>query len=824
MLFSKRSHFNANKRFLSMYNFRFTLEASDFRLKKIVPYQHFIKAILFFGLLCTTFNVRSQNAEKLSDLNVKQPIEKIHMHLDRTIFHAGETIWFKAYLFADFKPDTISTDLYIEFINDSSRILSKLKLPVVMGFSYGNIEIPDSIAKGNYMIRAYTQNMFTHYPEFLYHRNVFVFSTINPPLSVSTDITRSTHVDFFPEGGNLVNGLPNLIAFKAVNEKGLPKNVAGFLRNNSGDTVTQFASTHDGMGMFGVLPDINDQLTAVIEGKEFMLPKASQTGVVLKMRKRDKNRQFEILQQTGDETFMAATVIGQIQHQVIFKSVLTSKAQRITGMIPTEDLPSGIMQVTVFNKDNQPLAERLVFIDNNEYKIQSDLKTDTLQKSPRQKNVFHLQLKDVVDGNFSVSVVDAEYDAQGSEDIFSNLLLTSDLKGYIHNPSFYFSGRDTMNAIDLVMMTNGWRKFSWTALLQTPVTVKKQPENKFIVLKGTATYQHNTKPVESKELLVHITTHDFRNIFQLVKTDNKGKFEIDSLIFYGQVQMYFQENVKKNRTPITVQLENAITTSTMKVEMPLHLRRMRSDTTDFGNLVNDYEIFSKEKGIVMEAVVVTSKKKTPLQELEERYVSTFFNTNATRTLDLLHDSAATGLTIFDYMDGRVPGITVERQDGAIVVYHRNRPTGLFGRIPMQIFLDEFETDASIVENIPLDKIALVKVYDHFVGVAGNAPGGVLSIYTKKGKDLLTSEEGKRNRSFYSGYSITKQFFSPDYSVEQAQVPDRRKTLLWNPLIFVRGINAKIPIVFYNTDQTTKFKVVVEGMTSDGRLFSFQKVL
>ena len=165
------------------------------------------------------------------------------------------------------------------------------------------------------------------------------------------------------------------------------------------------------------------------------------------------------------------------------------------------------------------------------------------------------------------------------------------------------------------------------------------------------------------------------------------------------------------------------------------------------------------------------------------------------------------------------------RDGAdySLQYRQSASISSMGAFPMVLFLDEVETDASFIAAIPASQVALVKVFPNFVASNGNAPGGALAIYTKKGADY-TSSRGSMNFGYYDGYSITKEFYAPDYRVKDEGKPDSRITLDWRPDIFCNYVDPVLPFSFYNSDRTKKFRVVIEGMTTNGKLFSIEKVL
>lgn len=178
----------------------------------------FAIASFFLFFLNATRIYAQDPAEKLAGLNKSLPIEKVYLHLDRENYTAGEIIWFNCYLYSDYLPDTISTTVFVEFINQSSLTLVKKVSPVVNGSSSGQIELPDSLTTGWYTIRAYTVTMLNQ-PDYLFNRRIFVYGKKAPSLPVADMFLR---LEFFPEGGNFVSGLNNTIAFKLTDANGLP--------------------------------------------------------------------------------------------------------------------------------------------------------------------------------------------------------------------------------------------------------------------------------------------------------------------------------------------------------------------------------------------------------------------------------------------------------------------------------------------------------------------------------------------------------------------------------------------------------------------------
>lgn len=784
------------------------------------------RVFAFFLLICSVANAQKPE-ELLNKWWQTRPIEKAYLHLDRESYVAGETIWFKAYLSSDYLPDTISTNLYVELLNPELSVLAKSSGPVLLAVSNGQLELPDTLRTGTYTLRAFTPYMYKQSPDFIFKKSIVIYG--KKPADAPVSATAAIRVEFFPEGGNLIAGKNNTIAFKAVDQNGLPASVSGVIKNSKGEELAAFSEYHDGMGLFELSPAAGEKYIAMIGAEKFPLPDPVAKGIVFTLLPHPQGNFFEIQQNPADADFTAGYMIGQMQHQVVFRQELKKPGEALQGVINTQHLRSGILQVTVFNNNGMPLAERLCFVNNKEYLQPAELMEDTVNITARTKNKFRISLKDTVQGNLSVSITDADYEpVLRNENILTSLLLTSDIRGYVHNPAYYFSGDDdsVKTAADLLMMTNGWRRFTWKELVtQSPLQIKTPA---YITLDGRATLRGTNRPFSDKALLLMITGMNNKKSrsTQMLQTDKEGNFKIDSMLFFDKNRLLFSDVRGKKSLYIDITMGgdslNKMYLFPGFAALPGKLAAAASQS----RWQMDYDAILKANGIMLEGVTVKVQKKSPAQVVDERYTTGMFSGDAVKSIDLVNsDEALTYQNIFDYLQNRVNGLQVV-SDGAeyTIIYRQGPSISSMGNIPMTIFLDEIETDASVISTIPANQVALVKVYSNFVGSWGNAPGGVLSIYTKKGEDYGKSGS-YGNLVVYNGYSVSKQFYAPDYSVnKQTDKADNRITLDWRPSVFVNSINPKIPVSFYNNDRTKKFKVVVEGMTTSGKLICLEKII
>ncbi len=787
-----------------------------------------IKKILLLALICTG-TLHAQTFEQpLVKWNNENPIQKLYLHIDREHYFSGQTIWFKSYFLSDFMPSAANSTLFVELLNNQSGIISKKVLPVFGALSNGQMQIPDTLSTGSYQLRAYTPLMLNHSKEYLFSRRVQIYGKERKGPAPAAPAT-VTNIRFFAEGGNLVAGVPNNVAFKSVDENGFPFTVRGIVKDDAGNEVARFTTLHDGMGAFSFTPQAGKNYYAGLVHEpdvKHNLPEVTTNGIALQLRQAANGVEISLQNPGGGEALAPAYMIGQMQHQILFKHAFINSKNNMTAQVPTAKFPSGILQITVFNKDGVPLAERLAFVDNKEYLLPATFNANVVNTSRRKLNDYTIHLSDSVTGNFSISVTDADYDSPGmrAQNIISSFLLTSDIAGYVHNPAWYFSdAENTRQALDLVMMTNGWRRFKWSDVTSNNLPVPQHKDQGYISLSGRAKVRGSGRSFADRELMVWTATADSAQGMQLVKTDAEGRFKMDSVIFFDKAKVLFTDVMGNKSKFITVELDTDSLYKTYNLP-PLNIPYNKFNTTAdhlaqrMGTAYFDY---SRGEGLMLDNIIVKGNK-TRLEQLEEIYMSGFFagGINA-RTYDLTNEFIP-HWNIFEYLQGRVPGLRVERSTmNDYRLYYRQ--VGTFR--PMYVYLDEMLVDASFVSTIPASDIALVKIFPTFVAAPGGGANGVIAVYTKRGHELNEHIESTGDIVDYDGYSIIKEFYAPDYSQPvPGRYTDYRLTLDWKPEVYVSGTNQKIPVTFYNNDRTKRFRVVAEGITGDGKLLMVEEIV
>lgn len=362
-------------------------------------------------------------------------------------------------------------------------------------------------------------------------------------------------LQFFPEGGDAVAGLPCRMAFKAVNEHGKAADVEGTVQDSRGQQVATFASWHNGMGAFDFTPLPGEQYTAHLTqpaaaAKTYEMPELRSQGFALHLQERDANSltfqvnatrpgKVYLVGSAGDKLFFFKEY-GEIPTSPIAqKSSETGvSSYRYTVTIPTADLPIGIARFTLFNAKKVELAERLVFV-NRDRGLRLEVKTDKPQYLPRETVRMSIRATDhagqPVQGHFSLGVTDESLltfadDKQGH--LLSALLLEQDLRGKVEEPNFYFDTKEAKaeQALDHLLLTQGWRRFEWKEVLHpAPLVHQHQPERASI--EGWFRDAQTGKPLAGQNLGLYPGGQE-------VTTDSAGRFAFQNvdIMYYRHIR------------------------------------------------------------------------------------------------------------------------------------------------------------------------------------------------------------------------------------------------------------------------------------------------
>jgi hypothetical protein len=791
--------------------------------------QLFAAVLIFF--LSLSF-AAAQNIEKNLEIYANNfTSERIYLHYDKSSYAPGETVWFKLYMMQTIFPAEDSKTVYIDWTDHNGKLLMHTISPVQDGTAFGQFKIPEDY-KGNFLhVKAYTRWMLNFDSSFLYNKDIRILSD---SISAQEKIVIKPELEFFPEGGDMIGAVNNKIAFKANDQYGRPVKINGEIKNSKGEVIDHLEVMHNGMGYFFLMPKPGDKYTAYWQDEKGTnhttpLPDVKNSGVSLQVALAGDRRNFLVTVSPGDASKLKSVrIVGTEYHQPVFNITKQFSNGATQGVIPTKSLPTGILTITVFDENWTPLAERITYVNNHEAEFQPTMTVKHWGLNKRARNEIEIEVPDSLSAQLSVAVTDGAIGTDSSDNIISHLLLTGELKGKVYDPAYYFSSTNDSLAqqLDLVMLTHGWRRFDWQKLVAGKFPEIKYPrDTSYLTLSGKI---YGATPMQlelAKQIVLMINNKNSGTKIFPVPVKPDGSFTDPSLILFDTARIYYQLGKKEGLGDVTVQfMANKLlpfSNNTKALGMDFN---HNGDTTGNQYHIHLNDALQREldyyKGKVLATVTVKANPKSTLDEMDKRYTSGLFSGGDAHEFDLVNDPfAASALNIFQYLQGKVAGLQINSST--------NPPSLSWRGGTPSLFLDEVPATSDMLSTIPVTDIAYVKVFQPpFMGAAGGGSGGGIAIYTRKGGDEK-SEPGKGlSNNTVSGYTLIRQFYSPDYETfsEENEKKDLRTTLYWNPSVVTAPGQNKVVLKFFNNDVTESFRVIIEGMTKDGRLAHIEQIM
>ena len=764
-------------------------------------------------------------ASRLQDYRQVFPQEKAFLHTDKPYYVAGDTLWFSTYLaegsihFADSASRVLYVDL-IEKRTGKNIILKRVKLDG--GFGNGDIKITDVLPVGAYTIRAYTNWMRNFSEDYFFQKDIYIFNNeaVKPIATAS-----ALDVQFFPEGGQLVGGLSTRVGFKAIDESGLGAEVNGFILDQTNDTVAALKSEHLGLGKFPFEPVSGKKYRAFLRKKSetyqhFEFPEVRSEGFTMMVNNLTTTDKMRILVYANfpDNSEKEVNIVAHTRGLVAFsaKGKVSKKGLQIN--IPTSTLPDGITQLTLFDTQNKPVCERLIFVDHGE-RLNLKISTNKISFNPREKSEIEIMATDTagkpVETTLSVAVTDAGQIAQQPYDqnIVSYLLLSSDLRGFIEQPAYYFDTTKTDRKIklDLLMMTQGWRRFNWTDVLQENHTAPARFVEQGFSIQGEV--KKGNRKVTDKVMLSVFLTNDSINTFLTTESKETGFFSLDNLVFKDSLNVRLQGMNKKNSAGLNFTL------------FPFEPPKFTILKTPFFPVTVDAlqmaeYIKRAEEYLAIERKIRANREKL-LKEVtirgrrEEARDSRKLYSHADASLKVTPQMTGTANTILDILQGRVAGVYITGSGSNATVSirgSRTEPTFLLDGMPVDKSLI---TSLSVfdVESIDVLKGASAAIY----GSRGGS--GVISVLTKRGNsgyDYSQDITPGVTVLKIAGFDMPRKFYEPRYDLRHPEDarPDYRSTIHWAPMLRT-GKDGKVKFSYFNTDASTNVHIRVEALTAWG---------
>lgn len=820
----------------------------------------------------------------LSEMAAKHPAEKIYIHYDKAYYTAGETVWFKAYLYVNGQPSVSSYNFYLQLSDSKGNVITRLKYPVKGAAVAGSIDLPDSLREGTYFVKAITPALLNEDPELQYLKPLYIISpSAGRRMNTTTDTPSTLSLRFFPEGGDLTDDILSTVAFKATDVAGRPVTISGVVKTDDTITVVSFASIHDGIGKFQFKPRPGKKYTAAVTlnglTAYYPLPSTQSSGIGIKLENEKGGKIFTISRTRKDkDLFDKVRLLAQMNNRVMYDEEITfDNFFQVKGHLVTDSMPSGILHFTVFNKEGAPLAERLTFVNNREYESKGNVAIIRQGTGKREENVFDISFTDPAQRSFSVAVTDPSVSSIADNDnIISSLLLTSDLRGVIHNPAWYFQpGGDSLKeqALDNLVMTHGWVRFNWNKILAGEFPAKKISDQYLIAVPGLVKDSKTKAPFSGGVLSAFLESADSINQHFDIPVETDGRFTIDSLLIRGRTKIFYAYSNKQGDEKTADMVLYTIPADSAVAQLTINEPDAAELSGYYASLFNNSELTvtvpvkkSKlEETKELDPVVLKPNEyKRPIDEVNAKYTSGVFTAMGRSNFDNInHPENNRSLSVYDFTKRSITQVI--EQDGEFVnrrnfdlfenptpdqmiKYAKTKdslqilnagnlgdPNDYYSKIDYKkgkhfavgIYLNETPAYVGILKTIRMDEVALIKFYEPgFIGSgATESGGGVLSVYTKK----LVVPDGrleKLDHIVYNGYTMIKEFYSPDYATASpaGNAADYRTTLYWNPELYTGIAGNTVRLKFFNNDRSKKFKVIIEGFESNGRLIHIEQLI
>ena len=636
-------------------------------------------------------------------------------------------------------------------------------------------------------------------PQYIYKR------TFHLPV-----FTNDFDVKFFPEGGALINIPHQNVAFKAQGADGFSKEIEGFLFNSKGDTLTNFRSEHNGMGIFTMNPVNNETYYVTVRTndsitKRFDLPAIEPKGISIAMSHYKQEIRYEIQKTEATEWPQKLFLLAHTRGKLAILQPINPK--RTFGKMNDSLFTEGITHFMLIDEQGNALSERLIFVPDHKPN-QWQITTDQPTYGKREKVSLQIAAKDSegnpVEGTFSVSITDRKSIQPDSlaDNILSNLLLTSDLKGYVEDPAFYFLNQDarTLRSIDYLMMTHGWRRHKMENVLRTPSLNFTNYIEKGQTISGRIMGFFGAN-VKKGPICVLAPKY---NIIATTETDEKGQFIVNTS-FRDSTTFLVQARTKKGFAGVDILMDPP------QYPVATHKAPYFNGATTF---MEDYLMNTRDQYYMEGGMRVYNLKEVTVTAKRERPSSKSIYTGGINTYTVEEDRLqGYGQTAFDAAS-RLPSVTIT--NGSEIHIRNNSE-------PAIIVIDDivYEDASDILKDIQvsdMSSISLLRGADAVI-LGPRASGGAVVITLKDPRNLPARPAQGIITYTPLGYSESVEFYHPTYVTPEkknAQRSDFRSTVYWNPELRLDA-EGKATIEYYTPDSTAPEDIIIEGVDKNGKV-------
>ncbi len=785
------------------------------RIKNIKEKIHNFLAI---GGLCTitgfTALTQPANASIGSLLNENSALgvqEKIYVHTVKDYFITGELLWFKLYYTnaRTNKPFDLSKIAYIEVLDTANHAVLQVKAGMHKGEGNGSIPLPHNLASGNYRLRAYTNWMKNFDAAYFFEKHITIVN-LNHVAPEENASPKSMALQFFPEGGNLVAGVRNKIGFKGMDSDGHGTGFSGLLLEGE-DTLMSFAPEHRGMGQFVFTPQIGLLYRAVIQipgsgSQVFDLPKAAEQGMAMQLS-RSGDGSIVITVNSNGIADQNLQLLAHTRENLKIEQTIALQNGNARFQFNESQLGEGISHITLFNQNRLPVGERLYF---KRPQKDLDLRLNTSENSYEKRMPIEISLSagnlpaaDTAGLSMAVFKLDSLHTVPGSN-ILHYLWLSSDIKGVVEDPAFYFEpGVPASAAADLLMLTQGWRRFKWEDVLgRQKMTYKFPPEIHGHIINGRLVNRSTQEPQAGVPAYFSAPAGITQYASTVSDANGDLKFEVNN--FFGGTMAIVQTNPLFEDSVYRIALHSPFIETFSSRPMPAFQKPVHNPQT-----------------LLQQSMSTQVQSAFTREQMNKFSYPPFADTAAFFLKPDYHyvlDRYTRFATIEETLREYVAFVNVRRRGGKVELPILNpviqeilpgQPLSLLDGVPIFDMDAFFRFDPFKLKSVEV--VAQRYLYNQFLY------NGIISWKTFSPSLENFNLSANALVVEYEGMLPEREFYSPVYDTPQkfaSRLPDYRNVLQWDPSVRLTG-SGPFTTSFYTSDIPGKYAVVVEGLSKEG---------
>ena len=714
--------------------------------------------------------------------------DKVYVQLDRTYFAAGETIWMKGYVEQIVPVPDSSRYLYVELLDgNKGNVAYRHKIRYGADGFAGYIDLPEEMAGGHYLLRAYTQWQLNWPEEWMFHTPIDIYDGTEPAPPAKDE---TIDISFYPEGGRYFAGEYASIGFKVMGPDGRSLPFEGQLVDDLGNPICDARTVHAGMGLLGFTPQEGRSYRLVAGTQSWNLPPVSTEGATLQVRRVGDHFAIHTINRTGGEVFLQTAFFGD---------------------------RTGLQKYMLTDAAGQVLAERAVFFDNGEMAARLDVSWTDPDYVPRRRWDIHLQLPTELaadSAEVSVSVVrNAFLPYQQEENLVSYMLLGSEVRGHIENPGYYFDpaipASTRLSHLDLLLLIQGWTYYD--AVLQIPAL--PYAKEKMQTLHGEIRSFFGGKPRKYTLALMAID----QDYSQVTSVKDGYRFYTDSLDFPENTLFIIHvdnDGARKRYYPVLQE--------DFAPKLPMGKGRQARIVPRIPRPQEQADVSTFEPSDVLVDTIQTAVIQDVVPQIRTPFGTSDLPGITKREELSFYDNR----TLLDYILMKNPNLFQEGDE----VY--NMKTGTINKNgesfeTVALYVNGFRMTWDFAETILLSEVEKLSVTTNLTSDAllARSYGGIVLAELREGAEPASLlKQGNTLAATPLGWQRPKAFYNPVYDRRRSlSIPDRRNTVYWNPSVQVG--KSPVDLTLMTEDRADgPYFLRVEGRTSDGRWISETKIL